>query len=133
MSKKPRIITKWIHRLGRIVIDQGIGDGDYGAYILKENGCLSRFMNIKTNANPEAVRMQLENYKGKALKVDPKPFEQMAVDKLVHLDGGSQAACGSKGPLVATVFLSSVTCPKCKQSELYEKKLKKHKAAYAAL
>ena len=129
MKKKTRIITEYTHRLGRIIIDQGISDGDYGAYILKDNGSLKRFVPIIPSKNPKIVRMQIEYYKGKALKKDKYPVQQQSVCDEVHLSAGiRESACGLYGgSLSYTVFLSQVTCVKCKKSDLYKQKDKKRK------
>jgi glucosamine 6-phosphate synthetase-like amidotransferase/phosphosugar isomerase protein len=45
---------------------------------------------------------------------------------ICHLiSGNNQVACGKKGYLASTIFLSLVTCEKCKASDLYKQKDKK--------
>ena len=60
--------TKYVHKDGPIVISQGIGHSQWGAFIQKANGSLKRFKPIEMCTHPTMVKMQLENYEGKALK-----------------------------------------------------------------
>jgi glucose dehydrogenase len=61
------IQTPYRHRLGPVVISQGIGDTLWGAYIVKPNGSLKRCTQIPTQPTPEGVRLSLDMYTGKVL------------------------------------------------------------------
>lgn len=67
MSKE-NIKTTFRHKLGPVVISQGIGDNLWGAYIVKVNGSLKRFKPIELCKRAYEVRQLLCDYQGKALR-----------------------------------------------------------------
>ena len=64
--------TPYRHKLGPVVVSQGIGGsrGPWGAYIRKASGSLKRFKPIGLQATPLQVLKKLEEYQGTALTKD---------------------------------------------------------------
>lgn len=67
MSKE-NIKTTFRHKLGPVVISQGIGGGLWGAYIVKPNGSLKRFKPIELCELVCDVKNLLDDYRGTAIR-----------------------------------------------------------------
>ncbi|RKY08520.1 MAG: hypothetical protein DRP56_03965 [Planctomycetota bacterium] len=59
--------TEFMHELGPVVISQGIGRKNWGAYVVKPNGSLRRLKSIPNQPTPEGVQAFLDDYKGKTI------------------------------------------------------------------
>jgi len=66
-ANKKYIETEYEYRLGPVVISQGIGDKLYGAFIVKPNGSLRRFVPIEMHPRADVVKFFLKNYRGRSI------------------------------------------------------------------